>query len=160
MHLHRIAIFLLLIFSLPTAISVIADPGSNSLKEQSKTLKVDDADLETIRTRIISDLQQPAVKKDEIQTLITTIREDGTWPGINYVDTSRTGFEHRFHLENMLTLARALSKKGSPYLDDATVKKTLVTAFDFWLSKDFRCQNWWWNEMGTRQLMINIMMLM
>lgn len=123
-------------------------------------INVADRDLEIIRERIIMDLQQPAVNKEEVEGLVKTIREDGTWPGINYVDTSRTGFEHRIHLENMQTLARATSKKGSPFMNDAQTKKVLSAALDFWLKNDFRCQNWWWNEMGTPQFMINILMLM
>ncbi|HTE27542.1 polysaccharide lyase family 8 super-sandwich domain-containing protein [Flavitalea sp.] len=137
-----------------------ADTGREKNKEPLKAIRVADSDLEIIRERIITDLQQPAVNKDEVGTLVKTIREDGTWPGINYVDTSRTGFEHRIHLENMLTLARATSKKGSPFLNDALAKKALSAALDYWLKNDFRCQNWWWNEMGTPQLMINILMLM
>jgi chondroitin AC lyase len=142
---------------------VSAGPADNSREENKQQLKakaVADGDLEIIRERIIIDLQQPAVNKEEVGTLVKTIREDGTWPGINYVDTSRTGFEHRIHLENMLTLARAISKKGSPFLNDVAIKKALSASLDYWLKNDFRCQNWWWNEMGTPQLMINILMLM
>jgi chondroitin AC lyase len=139
-----------------------ADAGREKIKESEplKVIRVADNDLEIIRERIILDLQQPAVNKEEVEGLVKTIRGDGTWPGINYVDTSRTGFEHRIHLENMQTLARAISKKGSPFINDALVKKVLSTSLDYWLKNDFRCQNWWWNEMGTPQLMINILMLM
>jgi chondroitin AC lyase len=124
------------------------------------TIDKKDEDLELIRKRIITDLQEPKVNKEEVNRLVNTLRSDGTWPGINYVDTSRTGFEHRFHLENMLTLSRAISKSGSPFIKDAHVKKTLVSALDYWLKNDFRCANWWWNEMGTPQLMVNILLLM
>src|SRR5687768_15178793 len=100
------------------ASSGLSDTGKENTKKPLTHIKATDSDLEIIRERIIKDLQQPAVNKEEVESLVKTIRVDGTWPGINYVDTSRTGFEHRIHLENMQTLARATSKKGSPFAND------------------------------------------
>ena len=114
-----------------------------------------DADLDIIRKRIIDDLLQPNVAPDNIRQLATTIKPDGSWPGIDYKDTSRTGFEHRIHLENMVTLGRAWRKNK-----DEEAKKAVSAALDFWLKHDFICQNWWWNEMGTPNLMINTLLLL
>jgi chondroitin AC lyase len=69
-------------------------------------------DLEIIRKRIIDDLLQPPVNDEEILKLVNSIKPDGSWPGINYKDTSRTGFQHKDHLEHMLDLARAYKKPG------------------------------------------------
>ncbi len=125
-----------------------------------KSAYIVDKDLEVIRKRIIDDLLQPSVNSEHIRELNTTIKPDGSWPGIDYKDTSRTGFEHRIHLENMVNLARATAKPGSDFYRDPVTKKTLNGALNFWLKHDFRCQNWWWNEMGTPQHMINILLLM
>ncbi|HMF70388.1 MAG TPA: polysaccharide lyase family 8 super-sandwich domain-containing protein [Flavitalea sp.] len=143
----------------------ISIAASGNAKEQNKiriseAANKADADIETIRARIINDLLKPNDSKTKVAELIKTLKDDGTWPGINYVDVSRTGFEHRIHLENMLTLSRAIKKKGSPSFNDPVAKRTLSTALDYWLKNDFRCDNWWWNEMGTPQLMINILLLM
>lgn len=116
-------------------------------------------DLETVRQRIVDDLLEPAVDEKQIQHLLTTIKPDGSWPGINYKDTSRTGFQHSIHLENMLALARAYKKEGTSFYKDAAVKKALAAALDFWLARDFICENWWWNEMGTPNWMINTLLL-
>lgn len=113
-----------------------------------------------IKTRVVNDLLAPPVNKTAIQQLVQTIRPDGTWPGINYADTSRTGFQHKQHLDNMLELARAYQKNGSGFYQDDGVKKTFSAALDYWLDHDFRCQNWWWNEMGTPNLMINTLLVM
>ena len=117
-------------------------------------------DLETIRKRIVDDLMEPPVNAEEIQKLITTIQADGTWPGINYKDVSRTGFEHSRHLANMSDLARAYKKAGSRYKGNEEVKKTFSSAMDFWIKNDFICENWWWNEMGTPNSFINTMLVM
>lgn len=117
-------------------------------------------DMQIIKKRVVDDLMAPAVNGQAIGQLVKSIRPDGTWPGINYQDVSRTGFQHSRHLENMLALARAYKKPGSPFFNDAAVKKTFSAALDFWLANDFRCDNWWWNEMGTPNLMINTLLVM
>ncbi|WP_119079764.1 polysaccharide lyase family 8 super-sandwich domain-containing protein [Chitinophaga alhagiae] len=117
-------------------------------------------DIHVIKKRMVDDLLQPPVNAAAITQLVRTIRADGTWPGINYQDVSRTGFQHAQHLNNMLALARAYKKPGSPLSGNAPVKETFSKALDFWLEKDFRCDNWWWNEMGTPGLMINILLVM
>jgi chondroitin AC lyase len=116
-------------------------------------------DLETLRKRIVDDLLQPRVNEDTIKKLIATIQSDGSWRGINYKDTSRTGFQHSIHLEHMLDLARAYKKTGNKFYQSAEVKKTLSLALDFWIAHDFICENWWWNEMGTPNWMINTLLV-
>ena len=117
-------------------------------------------DLEIIRKRIIDDLLQPPVNEDEVQKLVNSIKPDGSWPDINYKDTSRTGFQHKDHLEHMLDLARAYKKPGSKLYKNAEVKKTVLSALDYWIAHDFICQNWWWNEMGTPNWMINTLLVL
>ena len=119
-----------------------------------------EADIEIIRKRVIDDLLEPAVRVNEIKELVKTIQPDGSWPGINYKDVSRTGFQHSRHLENMLALARAYKKPGTELYGDPEVKKTVSSALDFWIEHDFICDNWWWNEMGTPNLMINTLLVL
>lgn len=119
-----------------------------------------DPDLELIRKRVVADLMEPATSEREITTLIKNQKPDGTWPDINYQDVSRTGFEHSEHLRNMLELSRAYKKQGSAFHKNQEVKKAFSAALDFWLDHDFICDNWWWNEMGTPHLMVNILLVM
>jgi chondroitin AC lyase len=117
-------------------------------------------DLETIRNRIIADLLAPAVDEAAIAQLTKNIKPDGSWPDINYQDVSRTGFQHKDHLENMLALSRAYKKPESKYYQKPEVKKAASAALDFWLAHDFICENWWWNEMGTPNLMVNTLLVL
>lgn len=126
----------------------------------SITKRVVSPDLETIRQRIVADLLEPPVAEKAVQNLLATQKPDGSWPGINYKDTSRTGFQHSIHLENMLTLARAYKKSGTPLYKAAGVKKAVTRALDFWLAHDFICENWWWNEMGTPNWMVNTLLVL
>jgi hypothetical protein len=40
--------------------------------------------LKTIKDRVRTELMKPQVNERTVKTLITGIKEDGTWPGINY----------------------------------------------------------------------------
>ncbi|MCW3109584.1 MAG: chondroitin lyase, partial [Segetibacter sp.] len=161
----QISIRLFTIVSVVFLISSFKSPGvginngGSSPKEKAAKV-IANEDLETIRKRILDDLLEPAVKTDKIKKLITTIQPDGSWPGINYKDTTKTGFQHSIHLENMLDLARAYKKPGSAFFGNQDVKKTLSSALDFWIAHDFICENWWWNEMGTPNWMINTLLVM
>ncbi len=135
--------------------------GKNIASVQGKTKqKKTNSDLEIVRKRIVDDLLKPSVKEEKIKELVATLQPDGSWPGINYKDTTKTGFQHSIHLENMLDLARAYKKTGTRYYGSPSVKKTVSSALDFWIAHDFICENWWWNEMGTPNWMINTLLLL
>ena len=136
-------------------------PAKSSVGPEKTTKAVTSSqDLQIIRRRIVDDLLQVPVDAEKIKHLVAEMQPGGSWPGINYKDTSKTGFQHSIHLENMLQLARAYKKKDSPFYQDAAVKKTVLAALDFWIAHDFICENWWWNEMGTPNLMINTLLML
>ncbi|MEJ7674432.1 MAG: polysaccharide lyase family 8 super-sandwich domain-containing protein [Chitinophagaceae bacterium] len=149
-----------LVFFISAYKSPVRKDNLRSGRQERTNIIVANEDLETIRKRIVTDLLEPAVNADKIKKLIQTIQPDGSWPGINYKDTTRTGFQHSIHLENMLDLARAYRKTGSEFNNNADVKKTLSSALNFWIAHDFICENWWWNEMGTPNWMINTLLVM
>lgn len=118
------------------------------------------SDMEVLRKRFIDELLLPAVDESRVQNLLTTFRGDSVWPGIDYEDVSRTGFQHSAHLDNMVYLARAYKQKHSPFKGNRKVKNTLSVALDFWLGHDFICDNWWWNQIGTPSSIISLLLIM
>jgi chondroitin AC lyase len=133
-------------------------PLASSFLTESRT--ADDADIETVRERVIDDLLKLSINEEKVKILINNLKENGSWPDINYDDLSRTGFEHSHHLDNMLALGRAYKKPESPFFQNDRVKKVVSSALDFWLQHDFICENWWWNEMGTPGNMIDLLLIM
>ena len=79
------------------------------------TIRAQNPDLEKIRKRVIFELMEAEVDYTHIAHLINTIQGDGSWPGINYEDTSRTGFEHSRHLSYMVDLSHAYKKSHTKY---------------------------------------------
>ncbi|MFW5835559.1 MAG: polysaccharide lyase family 8 super-sandwich domain-containing protein [bacterium] len=119
-----------------------------------------DEDLEIIRERVIANVMRPAVDEASVELALNTITPGGYWPGINYEDVSRTGFDQTLHLSNMIIMARAYKKSGNRYTGNQELKRAISAAFDFWLEHDFICDNWWHNQIGTPRSIINFMLIM
>jgi chondroitin AC lyase len=119
-----------------------------------------DPDIDTIRQRVTRDVMRNDMKSRQIMTSVNEQRPDGSWPGINYKDRSKTAFQHRVHLEKMLELARAFRNPKSPWYGNEKVKLAASRALDHWLKEDYICENWWWNEIGTPEAMIHTLLVM
>ncbi|PHN04494.1 polysaccharide lyase family 8 super-sandwich domain-containing protein [Flavilitoribacter nigricans] len=116
-------------------------------------------DLETIRNRFVAELMAPTLDESSVRKILSEQQADGTWPDINYQDVSRTGFEHGTHLSRMVELSRAYKKEGNTYYDSKVVKTAIYKALDYWLANDFICDNWWWNQIGTPDRMVQTFLI-
>ncbi|TNF45890.1 MAG: chondroitin lyase, partial [Bacteroidetes bacterium] len=81
------------------------------------------------------------------------------WPGIDYVNVSNEGFEHRFHLSNMVDLGRAYQSKTSKFYKSKPVKNAIELALKNWVENDYICENWWHNQIGTPDNLVTLMLL-
>ncbi len=117
------------------------------------------SDIEKIKERIVTELLNSPVDDSRVELLLETIKEDGTWPGINYEDVSRTGFEHRNHYSNMNLLARAYKTKSSEFYKNKKVKETIELALKNWVDKDYLSDNWWYNQIGTPNSLVTLMLI-
>jgi chondroitin AC lyase len=116
-------------------------------------------DFEKIRLRITTELMSGPVDDAKVEGLISTLHPDGTWPGINYEDVSNTGFEHSIHYSNMVLIARAYAKQGSAWYRKTDAKNAVEKSLSFWVANDFICENWWYNQIGTPDNLVSIMLL-
>ena len=117
------------------------------------------SDIEKIKKRVVEELMKPGVDDSRVAILLETIKTDGTWPGINYEDVSRTGFEHRNHYSNMISLARAYKTKSSKYYKKKKVRETVELALKNWVDNDYLCDNWWYNQIGTPDGLVALMLI-
>lgn len=117
-------------------------------------------DLELLRQKVIGELMSPSVREAHFRELISSVRPDGTWPGIDYKDVSNTGFQHGNHLNNLVELSRAYKKTGSQHFGDQKLKSIIYSALNYWLANDFICQNWWWNQIGTPSSLVSVLLIM
>lgn len=128
-------------------------------KPQASGLSVS-SEIELLRQKVIAELMAPPVDETSVRELMATIRPDGTWPGIDYVDVSNTGFQHARHLGNMVEMSRAFKKKGTKLKGDKKLKLAIYSAIDYWLANDFICENWWHNQIGTPVALNSVLLIM
>ena len=99
------------------------------------------SDFATVHDRARSEYLKSPVDDAEIKALLESLKDDGTWPGIDYEDVSRTGFEHRFHSSNMVQLAQAYSTKTSDFYRKKRVMNAIELSLSNWVNNDYYCDN-------------------
>lgn len=139
----------------PTLMPVMLDGYDEAGRHASKK-----GDLENLRNSVRNEMLSSEVNEDRIKKIAESLKPDGTWPGINYEDVSNTGFQHSRHLGNMINMAIAYEKPGSPLKGKKSLKEAISRSLDYWLKNDFICQNWWWNQIGTTMSMISLLLIM
>ncbi len=117
------------------------------------------SDFEIIRQRVTENLVKEGSDDGRVKMLLESFRADSTWPGINYSDLSREGFQHGRHSAALVTLARAYNVRSSAYYKSKRVKNTLEAALAYWVRNDFVCENWWHNQIGTPDNLVRVMLL-
>ena len=119
-----------------------------------------DSDITIIKERIINGLLESEVDEAQVATLIETIKEDGSWPGIDYEDVSRISYEHSKHIYNLVTLSKGYKNPSSSFYESEELKNCFIQANDFWNKHDFIADNWHTNEIGNPRNWTTILFLM
>lgn len=76
----------------------------------------------------------------------------GSWPDVNYSDTTRTGgWSPHLHLDRMVNLAAVVRAANGSSAVEAVEAAALIgpttQAIKFWLQTDPRSDNWWWDDL-------------
>jgi len=90
---------------------------------------------------------------------VKTLKQDGTWADINYADQSGGSWSPGIHLGRVLDIARNYANPAHPLHGDAALHKAIHSALGYWLEKDYRCPNWWHNQIGVPRNMASILLL-
>ncbi len=117
-------------------------------------------DFEVVKQRVVSQIMNTPVNDTTIAEIIKTIDKDGSWPGIDYVDVSRTGFEHRKHLSNLVEMSLAFNNKESRFNKSKELKQLINLSLKFWCDHDFICDNWWYNQIFTPRTLVTVLLVM
>ncbi|MEI6275290.1 MAG: polysaccharide lyase family 8 super-sandwich domain-containing protein [Prolixibacteraceae bacterium] len=117
-------------------------------------------DLELLRKKVTAELLLQKVDEPRIKELMSTLREDGSWPGINYTDLSRIGYENVRHLNNIWVLSSAYRSSGTPFRGDKQLLAIIHKSLTFWTNKDFIAGNWHTNEISNPEQLIHILLVL
>jgi chondroitin AC lyase len=123
-------------------------------------------DIETVKKRIyefcLGDtaplVSQKKLKQAEDQ--IKSLQPDGTWKDVDYRNRRASAWTTMAHLYRVRELARVYRAPGHRLHGNANLKKAVHSALDFWLKKDFKNGNWWWNTIGVPRQIYRILILL
>jgi chondroitin AC lyase len=117
------------------------------------------SDLERLREQFKEELLEKAPDDRVTANLIKNLTADGTWMDINYVDRSRTGFQHRDHVVNIRNMALSLSHPASEFYQDEELASRLRMALQHWLDNDYIASNWHTNEIANPTTWVEVLYL-
>lgn len=102
-----------------------------------------------VSDQIVTELQQRyPFNSDKIKFYLETIREDGTWPDINYADQKRSGWDLRQHADRVLELAKLYRAEEESCHWGPQIEKVIHQALGYWFREKPVCKNWWYNQIG------------
>ncbi|MDQ8005283.1 MAG: polysaccharide lyase family 8 super-sandwich domain-containing protein [Pedobacter sp.] len=107
-------------------------------------------DINLVAERLVKTYLQEEVDGQKVKKLIENIQPDGSWPGIDYT-TVTNGFPAGQHLKNLRLMAMVYAKPGTNFYWSEKLKQKILQGYDFYLSKNPKSKNWWYNEIGAPQ---------
>ncbi len=116
-------------------------------------------DLGIIKQRIVTELMNNKPVDSQVETIISKMKEDGSFNDINYTDLSRTAsFPHGRHTNDLAYLARAFKTKTSAFYQSKKVEDAIISGLNFWVKNDFVGDNWHDNQITTPTNLMNLML--
>ena len=117
-------------------------------------------DFEVIKRKVVQELTKSAVDDAQVESILSRMRDDGSFGDIDYADLSRTGgFPHRRHTGDLVYLAKAYRDKKSKFFKHKRLRERIVTSLQHWVSRDYIGDNWHDNQISTPTNLVNLMLL-
>ncbi len=116
--------------------------------------------LSQLHQNVISNILENPADSKMVENYLFELKNDGSWPDIDYASKERGGWPPAGHLSRLLEIAKAYQSKESEFYQDKNVSEKIHLAIDFWLENDLICPNWWYPEIGVPRILNPIMILM
>lgn len=118
------------------------------------------------RTRIVLDRYRKLLldckppEPESIRKLASGLKDDGTWPDINYKDKTQSRWRTMGHLSRLRRLAIAVKHPHSKVKEDTAIMNAIWRGLDHWLEKEYEQGNWWYTRIGIPRQMRAILILL
>ncbi|MCD6354006.1 MAG: hypothetical protein J7L95_00505 [Prolixibacteraceae bacterium] len=96
-------------------------------------------ELQQLHQNVLSNIFDSPVDLGQVSQLLSEIKEDGSWPDIDYASKQRGAWKPRQHLTNLLEIARAYQSCGNKFYQKKVVSEKIQLALNYWLNNDFVC---------------------
>jgi chondroitin AC lyase len=91
---------------------------------------------------------------------IESQQADGSWPDIDYDNTSRTHWVPSRHLRRLQYFAPACRTPGGDFEGATEVREAFLSGLRFWVERDPQSDNWWSNVIGSPRSLGSALILM
>lgn len=103
-----------------------------------------------LRNRILDHAVQ-TLETDDAEDWIRTIREDGSWSGIDYDSQAPSNWPPRVHFRRLRVLSVAYADPKNSLFQCRVAAETVKRGVDYWMSREWPNPNWWNVEMLPQQ---------
>lgn len=117
-------------------------------------------DLSRLRANVVQWYTRGVSSEQTVRRYMGTLRDDGSWPDVDYADTERGGWLTYQHLTRTLAMAEAYKKPGHPLEGDASLRAAIEKALAHWTERDYVNPNWWYPQIGVPMTLAPILVLM
>lgn len=108
---------------------------------------------------MIRELQE-GVNPEAVERYIAELGTDSLWKDLNYKDGSRSGWQPSFHAERLMVMAKAYRDASGKYFENPELGKAIHRVMGYWFAGNFRCRNWWYNQIGVPKMLGTVFLLM
>ena len=116
--------------------------------------------LQQLHENVLANIHDSPTDLTEVKKYLDEIKEDGSWPDIDYTSKERGGWPPAGHINRIREIAKAYQTQKSGYYYKKEVSVKIHKALNFWLDNDFICPNWWYPEIGVPQILAPVLILM
>lgn len=119
-------------------------------------------DMETVEARLRTQILGSTPSATTVQGYQSSLLSTGLWADINYSDHGQTVWAPQNHLSRLLAMAQAYNKSGNALYQDASLKASILKAYDAWFAINPApySTNWWFATIGSAQAIGNTLVLM
>ncbi|WP_282122064.1 polysaccharide lyase 8 family protein [Algibacter mikhailovii] len=118
------------------------------------------SDLVQFHKNVLAYYVNEKIDDTNIEQLLQSFREDGSWSTIDYTNRVRGGWPVKNHLKHVQTLAINYKNKASKYYLDKNLSIKIHQGLNYWLDNDFLSTNWHDQHIGVPELLLPTLFLM
>ena len=115
-------------------------------------------DMETIKGRLVAGFQTWIPVK-QAQEAIGLMRDDGSFPDINYPAVANLGFPQAVHIKRLEYMAMAFANPQSPLYQNVDLKVKISKGLDYWFAQDPQTKHHWFMTIGLPQDLAEVLLL-
>ena len=118
------------------------------------------ADIAALRANVVAWYTRSVPSPRSVQRYMRMLREDGSWPDVDYANTDRGGWATYEHLGRTLAMAEAYKNSDHTLAGDPDLRTAVEKALAHWVHEDYRNLNWWYPQIGVPMAVAPILVLM